>query len=205
MASKKLDVFQTITDAVNLGISNFVPLLLTAVLYVVTIWIPWLNVGTTIGFYKTIIKLSKGETIEPTAIFSKDNFNNLGNFFLLLGLVFVGTASACVFMFVPGIVMGIAWGFSTLILIDKQVRPVKAMALSDKATYGNKWRIFLIMLVFGLAVGILSALLGLIPYVGPVLTILVSIVMVAVEIALWAVMYRTISEEVDAVLAAPAE
>ena len=201
MASKKLDLFQTITDAVNLGITNIVPLLLTAVLYLVTIWIPWLNVGTTVGFYKTIIKLSKGETVEPTAIFSKENFNNVGNFFLLLGLMSIGITSACIFMLVPGIIMGIAWGFAVLILIDKQVRPVKAMALSDKATYGNKWRIFLIILVFGLAIGIVSGLLGLIPYVGPVLVVLLSICAFAIEIALWAVIYRTIAEEVDAVIA----
>ena len=54
MATEKLDIMQTIKDGVQYGLKNFFPLLLMVLLYVVTVWIPYLNVGTTIGFYKAI-------------------------------------------------------------------------------------------------------------------------------------------------------
>ena len=90
MATEKLDIMQTIKDGVQYGLKNFFPLLLMVILYVVTVWIPYLNVGTTIGLYKAIIGIGRGETIDPVAIFSKDNFKNLSGFFLLLGLLYIG-------------------------------------------------------------------------------------------------------------------
>ena len=83
MATEKLDIMKTFRDGVRYGLKNFLPLLLMVILYMVTIWIPYLNVGTTIGFYKAIIGIGRGETIDPTSIFAKENFANIGGFFLL--------------------------------------------------------------------------------------------------------------------------
>ena len=63
MATEKLDIMQTIKDGVQYGLKNFFPLLLMVILYVVTVWIPYLNVGTTIGFYKAIISI-QGEEMD---------------------------------------------------------------------------------------------------------------------------------------------
>ena len=86
MTTEKLDIIKTIKDGVQYGLKNFFPLLLMVILYFVTFWIPYLNVGTTIGLYKAIIGIGRGETIDPVSIFSKENFRNIGNFFLLEGL-----------------------------------------------------------------------------------------------------------------------
>ena len=83
MANQKLELIPTLTEGCQLGIKNFVSLLLTVILYGLTVWIPWLNVGTTIGLYRIIIDMTKGKIINPTSIFDKKNFDNLGNFFLL--------------------------------------------------------------------------------------------------------------------------
>ena len=93
----KLNIQETFTEAFNLGVKNMVNLLLTALLYFVTIWIPYLNVGTTIGFYKVIVALSKGEEIVPTSIFSRENYKGHGDFFLLFGLESAGLGAALVF------------------------------------------------------------------------------------------------------------
>ena len=42
---KKITVASVLKDGVTLGIKNFPSLLLVAVLYLVTIWIPYINVG----------------------------------------------------------------------------------------------------------------------------------------------------------------
>ena len=119
MATQKLQIKQTIMDGVQYGIKNVASLLLMVVLYIVTVWIPYLNVGTTIGFYKTIIKIGRGEIINPTAIFDKENFSiNLGEFFLLMGFISIGVSAAAMFMFIPGIVMSIAWSMAMFFFIS---------------------------------------------------------------------------------------
>ena len=51
MATQKLQIKQTIMDGVQYGLKNVASLLLMVVLYILTFWIPYLNVGTTIGVY----------------------------------------------------------------------------------------------------------------------------------------------------------
>ena len=53
--------------------------------------------------------MSEGRSIDPTSIFAKENFTDLGNFFLLLGFLSIGITAATCFMLVPGIIMSIAW------------------------------------------------------------------------------------------------
>ena len=200
MATEKLDIMQTIKDGVQYGLKNFFPLLLMVILYVVTVWIPYLNVGTTIGFYKAIIGIGRGETIDPVAIFSKDNFKNLSGFFLLLGLLYIGIVVAFFFMFIPGMVMSIAWGFAVYFFIDKKVSPLKSLQLSYDTTFGNKWRIFFTELLCGILISIICCIFVAIPKVGAVLagiaTVLCSAIMVAVE----GVMYDFFSKKADDIL-----
>ena len=200
MTTEKLDIVKTIKDGVQYGLKNFFPLLLMVILYVLTVWIPYLNVGTTIGFYKAIIGIGKGDVIDPTSIFAKENFKNIGNFFLLVGLLYVGILAATAFMFIPGIIMAIAWGFAIYFLIDKHVSPLKALLLSYDSTYGNKWRIFFVGLLFGLVACIVCAVFGLIPKVGPVLVFLAVLFLLTVYVAIEGVMYNFFSEKADAII-----
>ena len=200
MATEKLDIMQTIKDGVQYGLKNFFPLLLMVILYVVTVWIPYLNVGTTIGLYKAIIQIGRGETIDPTSIFSGENFKNLSGFFLLLGLLYIGIVVAFFFMFIPGMVMSIAWGFAVYFFIDKKVSPLKSLQLSYDTTFGNKWRIFFTELLCGILISIICCIFVAIPKVGAVLagiaTVLCSAIMVAVE----GVMYDFFSKKADDIL-----
>ncbi len=201
MATEKLDIVKTIGDGIRYGLKNFFPLLLMVILYMVTVWIPYLNVGTTIGLYKAVIGIGRGETIDPTSIFAKENFHNLSGFFLLLGLLYIGTVVAMMFMLIPGIVMGIAWGFAIYFFLDKKVSPLKSLQLSYDTTYGNKWRIFFVEFLTALAIGLVCGLLGAIPKAGGVLAILAAIVCSAIAVAIEGVMYDFFSKKADAILA----
>ena len=201
MVTEKLDIMKTIRDGIQYGLKNFLPLLLMVLLYFITFWIPYLNVGTTIGVYKAIIGIGRGETIDPVSIFDKNNFKNLGGFFLLLGFVTVGTAAAALFMFFPALVIGIAWSFAIYFLIDKKVSPLKALALSYDSTYGNKWRIFFLGLLCGLACGIVCGILGAIPKIGPVLAIIGGLLCAAIMVAVEGVMYDFFSKKAVLIMA----
>ena len=202
MATQKLEIKKTIMDAIQYGLKNVGPLILMVILYVVTIWIPYLNVGTTIGFYKSIIKIGKGEVINPLAIFDKENFKvNLGEFFLLIGLLSVGISAATIFMFIPGIVMGLAWGFAVYFFLNKGLSPVKAMKVSYKVTDGEKWTIFWITFILTLCFSILSAIFAMIPKVGMIFVVLLYLVFMAVYVAVDGVMYAHFAAKADEIFA----
>ena len=200
MATEKLDIIKTIKDGIQYGLKNFVPLILMIILYLVTVWIPYLNVGTTIGLYKAIIAIGRGEKLDPTSIFDKENFENLSGFFLLMGLTYIGTVVAMMFMLIPGIIMGIAWGFAMYFFLDKKVSPLKSLQLSYDTTYGNKWCIFAVICLLWVAIGIVCGILGCIPKVGGVLAVLAAIVCCAIVVAVEGVMYDFFSKIADGIL-----
>lgn len=190
---KKVDFIGTLKEGCQVGITNFLPLLLTTILFVITCWIPYLNVGTTVGFYRIILALSKDQKVDPFSLFNKENFSQIGDVFLLMGLKSIGCTAAALFMLIPAIVISIAWNYSLLILIDTKETPTKALSLSYQYTFGNKWRIFFIYFVFALLVSIVCALLSLIPYVGVVLTAIVIILTAAFYIGLEACIFKQIN------------
>ena len=194
----KLNVKQTLVDGFNLGLKNVGSLLLMAFLYVITFWIPYLNVGTTIGFYKNIIALSKGEEVVPTSIFSKENFKNLGDFFLLMGLQTAGIGAAAVFFLFPALVVSLAWQFAMYFFLDKGTSPLKSLSVSYDATLGEKWRLFFVYLACCVVISLVACLLVMIPKVGGVLVFLFVLASFAIVIGVEAILYKHFREKIEA-------
>lgn len=187
---EKLNITDTLKKGVNLGIANFLQLLIALLLYVLTFWIPYLNVGTTIGLYKLILTLSKDGKVDPFSIFDKENFSQIGDFFLLMAFLYIGVGVGFCFMVIPGIVMSIAWGFAMLILLEKKESPLKSLSLSYDITLGEKWRIFFVNLIASFAFGLVVWLLSLIPAVGDILAFLAGIVFAAIMVGIEATMFK---------------
>ncbi|MBR5661288.1 MAG: hypothetical protein IKW99_07025 [Bacteroidales bacterium] len=193
MDTKKLDFMATLKETTEYGLKNVVSLLLMAVLYIVTVWIPYLNVGTTIGLYKGIVEISKGKILNPMILFDKQNFQNIGNFFLLVGIMLAAIGPAYLMGIIPGIVLGIAWGFAIFFLIDKGLSPIECLRTSYDATYGEKWTIFFLYLVVSVVCSILAFLFMRIPKVGWLFVLIIAVITVAILIALEAVLYKHFS------------
>jgi hypothetical protein len=207
MATQKLQVIPTIKAGIIYGLKNIPSLLGMVILYVLTVWIPYLNVGTTIGLQKAIIKIGRGEVINPLDIFAKENRQNLGDYFLLMGLMSMGIAGATAFMFIPGLVVSLAWGFAMYFFLDKGLSPTKALKVSYKSTDGEKWTIFWVVVVacfvFSLVGGLMFGLSG-IKYVGwlfAILGVAVYLIMFAALVAIEGVMYAHFSEKADEIFA----
>lgn len=205
--AQKLQIKQTIMDGIMYGLKNIPSLLGMVVLYVLTIWIPYLNVGTTIGVQKAVIKIGRGEVINPLDIFKSENRKNLGDYFLLYGLMSMGIAGAMAFMFIPGIVVSIAWSFAMYFFLDKGLSPTKCLKVSWKSTEGEKWTIFwitfLTCLIFSLVAGLLFGLSG-IKFVGwlfAILGVAVYLIMFAAMLAVQGVMYAHFSAKADEIFA----
>jgi hypothetical protein len=191
---KKIEIIGTIKEGVSLGIKNLGPILVNVLLWVLTCWIPYINVGTTIGLSVGIIsKVSKGETISYTEIFDPKYRKYMGEFFLVCGLVSLGIAIGFAFLIIPGIVIGISWCFAPLITIDKGKNPSEALTLSNNATYGNKGKMFGIYLLLSLAYTvivvifavILSNVIGLYILLALVICIFYMVIAVGIQASLY--------------------
>ena len=201
MATQKLQVKQTIVDSIQYGIKNVGSLILMIILYVVTVWIPYLNVGTTIGLYKAIIDIGKGKVINPVSIFAKENRKDLGDFFLLMGFITIGTTAAAMFAIIPAFVVSIAWSYALLFFIDRKLSPTKCLNLSWKVTDGEKWTIFWIYFIVIICFSLIGGLFALIPKVGWIFSLIVYILLAAVAVALEGVMFAHFSAKADEIQA----
>jgi hypothetical protein len=157
---KKLAVVPAIKDGIAIGTKNLGPILVNVLLWAVTIWIPYLNVGTTIGLLVGIVaKASKGEPIGMTDVFDPKYRKYMGEFFISSGLVGLGVAAGTVFAIIPGIVISLAWSLTLLLVIDKGKNPTEAITISNNCTYGYKWVMVGIYLPVCIAFAVVSSIL----------------------------------------------
>ena len=199
---KKLNIIATIKDGIGLGLLNFLSLVLTAILYFVTIWIPYLNVGTTIAMCSLPAEIAKGSVINPLFIFDGKYRKNMGEFFILMalmgGAIFVGFF----FGIIPGLVLSIAWSFAAVLFVDKNLSALEALRESNNMTYGNKWRIFgaefLVVLAMEIVMAIVSAIFGIgdvgfLKAIGAIVNVAIALCIVPVIYGVEASIYKQLT------------
>jgi hypothetical protein len=158
-----LNVGSIISGGFSKGFKNVLPLTVNIILWVLTIWIPYLNIGTTIGLAAIAIKMSGGKTISAVEIFNPIYRKRMGEYFLTVILIYLAVLAGLVFFVIPGFVLAIAWSLALLLVVGKELNPLEAMNESNKLTYGKKWTIFggeLILLIIVFVVTGLFAYLG---------------------------------------------
>ena len=166
MEVKKLDFGETLKDSVAIGVKNAPSVIAAVVLFLITIWIPYINIGTFIAITLLPTQLAKGEVINPLGIFDSKYRRYMGEFLITMGLMVIPIYIAFIFMIIPGIVLSLAWSLAYYFLIEKGKNPMQAIKASNDATYGSKWTMFFVILVFGVLASIVmlvfSAICGLI-------------------------------------------
>lgn len=197
---KKIELIPVISEGIQIGLKNFASIFAAVLLWLITIWVPYINVGTTIAILSLPVALSKGEGIlSPLFIFESKYRRYMGEFFTLIGLMWLSIFPALMFGIVPGIIIGIGWSLAIYILIDKGVAPGEALVQSNKATYGYKWTIFGVSVVIGFVSMILMYICGLIvSNIGEFGFILMLIVLAFIQvfgIGCNTVIYRNLTKE----------
>ena len=205
--AKKLEIIPTIKEGVSLALLNYLSILCAVVLYVLTIWIPYLNVGTTIAMASLPAEMAKGNVINPLFIFDGKFRRNMGEFFILMALMSGAISVGMMFGFIPGIVIAYAWYIAVILFVDKDRSALDALRESNKLTYGNKARIFWIETVLavaiGLACGIISGIfsighIGWLEGIGVFLVLLLVIFFVPAMLGVEAVIYKRLTEPEEA-------
>ncbi|PXZ44969.1 MULTISPECIES: hypothetical protein [Sanguibacteroides] len=190
---RRITVFGVLREGVGIGLKNTLSLIAAVFLWILTIWIPYLNVGTTIAIMTIPVALSKGEMISPLFIFEAKYRKYMGEFFTLIGLMSLAIIPALFFVVIPGIVISIGWSLAVYILLDKGVAPGEAMIRSNQATYGYKWTIFGIHFVLGLAFYILLVVFAFIPFIGGILAFILFLIYMVTLLGCIAVIYRNLT------------
>lgn len=148
----------TLSEGLTSGLQNSLRLLAILLLFCVTWWIPYINIGVYIALTALPAQWAKGEKVNPLLIFDGLYRRPMGNF--LLSQLFVGTAivlGMC-FMIVPGIVIALAWSLTTLFIVEYDMNPLEATNASNTCTYGNKWTIFGVSFAFVLFAAVVYAI-----------------------------------------------
>jgi hypothetical protein len=210
----KLDFLTVLKEGFEYGTKNIPSLLGAIALWLVTIWIPYVNVGTTIAISTLPLQLSRGEVFSPLSIFDKKYYRYMGEFFLTSGFMLVGILGAAIFMLFPAIAVSLAWSLAILLLLDKGLNAAEAIRLSNKLTYGNKWTMFFVSFVSGfvffIAYWLITIILGvfmyaigtregtaIIGFIGFLLSLALLLVYMAFSIGCQASIYGTLSQNVE--------
>ena len=148
----------TFAEALEIGVKNAPSIIGCVALWLLAIWVPYINVGTTIAINILPIELAKGNVISPLSIFDAKYRKYMGDFLITTGLMIIPIFIAMMFMIVPGIVLSIAWSLAYYFLFEKKKNPMQALSASNEATYGSKWTIFFVLLVFVIAAYIVAGI-----------------------------------------------
>jgi len=192
MANIKIDGI--LRDGTQIGITNLLPVCVNYLLFILTCWIPYINIGTFIGIITLPAKLSKGESLSYTEIFNPVNRKYMGEGFLAISLMAGGIAMGFMFFIIPGIVISIAWSLALLLVFDKNMDPISALKKSNDVTYGNKLMIFLGKTIYFILIGIVITILGKIPAVGSILAAIFMIVCISLLAGVDAYIYRELTK-----------
>lgn len=196
---RKITIEGVISEGIKIGIKNAASMLGATVLWLLTIWIPYLNVGTTIAMMTIPIELSKGKVISPLFIFDGKYRQYMGEFFTLIGLMYLAIIPALFFMIVPGIIIAIGWTLAIYILLDKGIAPGEAMIRSNKATYGYKWTIFgvnvILFLIYIVMWYVIIAVFYFSGFLGFILWFITIALLMVVNLGCEAVIYRNLTAE----------
>ena len=136
-----LQVMPVIKDGCAIGIKNAPSLIGALILWVLTIWIPYINVGTTIALCSIPVALSKGKVLSPTFIFGSHYRKQMGDFFILEGLQTMAVYASMIFLLFPALVLSYSWSQAVYLLLDKELNPTEALSASNKLTSNSNHRL----------------------------------------------------------------
>lgn len=147
------------------GFGQYFRIFLMLVLWVLTVWIPYVNVGTTIALsVGAPLLLSRRQRIDPTFIFDRHYRQVMAEWFILVGLIISGIFIGFLFLLVPAIVLAFGWILAPLLLVDRGAGVLDALRQSWQATQGEKWTLFFgllaVYLIYAIPAAVVYAILS---------------------------------------------
>lgn len=143
-----------------LGVKNAASVVGAVMLWALTVWVPYVNVGTTIGLLGLVAAMSRGETVSPLEIFDAGYRKKMGEFFLVVGFMTFGIYAGFLFLVIPGLAIATAWTLAPLLVLDQKMDPIAAIHRSNELTSGKRLTIFFGRLLPLIAIELVLGVLG---------------------------------------------
>ena len=123
-----------------------------------------MNLGVLVALSMLPSKWANGEMINPLEIFRSEYRRQIGNLSLLILLMGIAVLLIMIPFIFPAYVFIFGWMLSPLMLLYRDMNRLEAMNASYRATYGSKWTMLGVFIVFAL-----SALFAMLPGLGVIL------------------------------------
>ena len=150
---------QTFSDAWASGKRNALPMFLAMLLAGLTCWIPYLGFGVIIALMTLPREWAKETRFSPLSIFDRKYRERMADFMMFIPFYLLTLILSMFVVPYAGLyIFGIAWMLAPLFLMNKETSFIEAIRSSWRATYGHKWLIFGILIVYGLVAGIVMGL-----------------------------------------------
>jgi len=150
---------QTFADAWESGKRNVLPLFLTILLAGLTSWIPYLGFGVIIAMMTIAREWAKGTTFSPLSIFDRKYRERMSDYVMYIPFCCISIFISMFCIPIAGpYVLSIGWMLAPLFLLNKETSFIEAIRNSWRTTYGHKWLIFGIVVVYALVAAIVLGL-----------------------------------------------
>jgi hypothetical protein len=186
--TEKLSIPDIIQNGIQIGIKYVVPIIVNAILSVISIWIPYLNGGIVIAWMSFPIKMARGESIEMTEVWKPEYRKNMGDVFIAFALLVAALLGSYIIIGM-GVVLMMGWYIAMQLVIDKGMTGPEAFKKSWEATMGNKLSIFLAQIVFFVGFIIVAAILSAIGSIHSIVGILTGLITLGLVLALYPILY----------------
>lgn len=166
-AAPQIDEFGGIfTNATNIWKDNLGDLVLVTLVFCLVAWIPFANVGFITGYYRSILKLVRGQGKPQVG----DIFNAWDCFASLLGLLVLAFVAAIILSLIPllgslaGMALSIVLAPGMYAIIDRKIGTIDAIKWSIE-TIKKDWLNWLLAALVGgviTSIGAIALLVGII-------------------------------------------
>ena len=89
--SNLLTIRNIMINTISIAKANFLSIILISLIWILTIWIPYINVGTTLAMWGFCITIAKNEKFDVSDLFASKYRKYIGEFFLLTAFLFFGS------------------------------------------------------------------------------------------------------------------
>lgn len=146
--NKDLSFSLAFKEGMASGFKNILSLLVVILLTLLTFWVPYINVGVFIALTTLAPLWAKGEMVNPLEIFDSKYRRVMGDYIIVYSLTILCSALLLPFMVIPALVLQYSWMFAPSLVVYKGMDFSRAIKMSNQYTYGHKWTIFGLYLVF---------------------------------------------------------
>lgn len=137
-----LTIKELIKEGSIIGFRNSLKILGAFLLWTLTLWIPYINIGTTVAIATISGRIKKNTSTSPFEIFSSKYRQNIGEFLILYHLKSAGLILALSFFIVPYFIVKISWSQALNLFVYKNLSFSKSLKYSSENLKGNIAKIF---------------------------------------------------------------